>query len=149
MLTDVAGISQVFVEGAVTYDNEAKIRRLGVSTTMLESHGAVSEAVARAMAEGIAERAGVEVGVAVTGIAGPGGGTAEKPLGTVFLAVRYGGATRVDRCRFRGDRSRIRLLASLTALDRVRRTITAARDEETRSEPAGGSFPFDIEIREC
>ena len=105
-LTDVAGSSQWFSEGFVTYSNAAKIRRLGVPRSVLASEGAVSEAVARAMAEGALGRAGAQLAVAVTGIAGPDGAVPGKPVGTVWLcwAEQRGG--------------RIRLSAQLQALSR-------------------------------
>lgn len=130
-LTRVAGISSVFEEGAVTYGNAAKVRTLGVPADLIELHGAVSEPVARAMAEGIRRRADASVGVAITGIAGPGGGTAEKPVGLVFIGVSYRGRTRVRECRFAGSRQAVRLRSALTALDEVRRLL-AGSDEALR-----------------
>jgi len=144
MITGVPGASAVFVEGAVTYANASKVRRLGVSPDDLEREGAVSEPVARAMAEGIARSAGVSLAVAITGIAGPEGGTDAKPVGTVYIAVHHEGRTRAERCRLRGDRNHIRRLAALTALDRIRRTLASASPTPP---PSAGSF--DIEIREC
>jgi nicotinamide-nucleotide amidase len=111
-LTDIAGSSQWFEEGFVTYSNESKTMRLGVPRRVLRLHGAVSEAVARAMAIGALRRAGAQVAVAVTGIAGPGGATPGKPVGTVWLAwaERRGSAIRValQLKRFRGDRDAVR-----------------------------------------
>ena len=112
MLTDIAGSSQWLMEGFVTYSNEAKIRTLGVQAFVLESRGAVSEAVARAMAVGALERARTQVAVAVTGIAGPGGAVPGKPVGTVWLAwaVKRGRGVQVstELKRFRGDRDTVR-----------------------------------------
>jgi nicotinamide-nucleotide amidase len=112
VLTDIAGSSQWFAEGFVTYSNEAKIRALGVEPAVLKSRGAVSEAVARAMAVGALERAQTQVAVAVTGIAGPGGAVPGKPVGTVWLAwaVRRGKRVQVsaELKRFRGDRDSVR-----------------------------------------
>jgi nicotinamide-nucleotide amidase len=107
--TELAGSSAWFERGFVTYSNEAKTELLGVDAALIAAHGAVSEAVARAMAEGALNRAGVDVVVAVTGIAGPTGGSADKPVGTVWLAwaVR-GAATRSERQVFGGDRASIR-----------------------------------------
>lgn len=122
-LIGVPGISRVFVEAAVTYSNEAKMRRLGVPRELLETHGAVSEPVARAMAEGIAREAGAGLGLGVTGIAGPGGGSAEKPVGLVFLGVAHAGRTDVSEHRFAGSREVIRRRATLTALDRIRLAV--------------------------
>ena len=110
--TDVAGSSQWFVEGFVTYNNESKMRRLGVPGTLLKNSGAVSEAVVRAMAKGALKRAQAQVAVAVTGIAGPDGAVPGKPVGTVWLAwaMRRGSAVRVtvQLRRFRGDRESVR-----------------------------------------
>ena len=119
-LTDVPGSSQWFGEGFVTYSNEAKVRRLGVPRAVLESEGAVSRAVAIAMAEGALLRTGAELSVAVTGIAGPDGAVPGKPVGTVWLcwARRRGGRVRVtaERKNFRGDREAVRRKTTQTAL---------------------------------
>lgn len=111
-LTDVAGSSQWFCEGFVTYSDEAKYRRLGVPRSLIARHGAVSQAVARAMAGGALKRTGAHVAVAVTGIAGPGGAVPGKPVGTVWLcwAQRSAGRIRLTaQCkRWRGDREAVR-----------------------------------------
>jgi nicotinamide-nucleotide amidase len=111
-LTDIAGSSQWFSEGFVTYSNESKVRQVGVPPTILQRHGAVSEATVRAMAAGALRRGKAQIAVAVTGIAGPAGGVPGKPVGTVWLgwATRRGGAIRVAaaRKRFRGDREAVR-----------------------------------------
>lgn len=111
-LTDVAGSSQWVLEGFVTYSNAAKARTLGVPRAMLRKHGAVSEEVARAMAQGALRRAKVSIAVAVTGIAGPGGAVAGKPVGTVWLAWAVARGTKVQvsthLCHFRGDREAVR-----------------------------------------
>jgi len=111
-LTDVAGSSEWFGEGFVTYSNEAKARTLGVSRAMLKREGAVSEAVARAMAAAALARTGATVAVAVTGIAGPGGAVPGKPVGTVWFcwAQKHGARVRLraERKRFRGDREAVR-----------------------------------------
>ena len=86
-LTDIPGSSKYFIEGVVTYANDAKTRSLGVEPILLLEHGAVSAPVAEAMAEGVRKRAGTDFGLSITGIAGPGGGTEEKPVGTVFIAL--------------------------------------------------------------
>ena len=102
-LTEVPGSSDVFERGFVTYSNEAKTASLGVPLELLERHGAVSEEVARAMAEGAVGSSPADISVAVTGVAGPGGGTPEKPVGLVHMAAgRRGGATVHRACRF-GD----------------------------------------------
>ena len=111
-LTDIAGSSQWFLEGFVTYSDKSKVRRLGVSDSVLESAGAVSEATVRAMAKGALLRSGSQVAVAVTGIAGPGGAVPGKPVGTVWLgwAVRRGRGMHVaaQLKHFRGDREAVR-----------------------------------------
>lgn len=110
VLTEIAGSSDVFTHGFVTYANAAKMQMLDVSERLLEAHGAVSEPVARAMAEGACRKAGAGMAIAATGIAGPGGGSVTKPVGLVYLAVASeGGETRVEECRFTGDRHSIRM----------------------------------------
>lgn len=120
-LTEIAGSSDVVDRGFVTYSNQAKIDLLGVPADMLEVNGAVSEQVARAMAEGALERANAGVAIAVTGIAGPGGGSADKPVGLVHIAcARVEQQTLHHRCLF-GDagRSKVRELTVLAALGLV------------------------------
>jgi nicotinamide-nucleotide amidase len=111
-LTDIAGSSQWVIEGFVTYSNEAKLRTLGVPRAVLAANGAVSEAVARAMAIGALQRSGAQVSVAVTGIAGPGGAVPGKPVGTVWLAWAAQRGQRVqvttELRHFRGDREAVR-----------------------------------------
>ena len=112
MVTDISGSSQWFNEGFVTYSNDSKHERLGVPMSVLRKHGAVSEATARAMAAGALRRARADVAVAVTGIAGPGGGVPGKPVGTVWLAWarRIGRTMQVsaELRHFRGDRDAVR-----------------------------------------
>ena len=116
-LTDIPGSSHVVERGFVTYSNEAKNQMLGVPLDLIQSHGAVSEPVARAMAEGAVAHSGADVAVAITGVAGPGGGTAEKPVGLVhFATAETGGDTRVDQQVFGGDRTAVREQAVLHAL---------------------------------
>lgn len=118
-LTEIAGSSDVVDRGFVTYSNAAKMDLLGVAAEMLEEHGAVSEQVAREMAEGALRKSGAGIALAVTGIAGPGGGSAEKPVGLVHIAcARAGQPTVHRRCAF-GDlgRSEIRRLSVLNALE--------------------------------
>jgi nicotinamide-nucleotide amidase len=111
-LTDIAGSSHWFCEGFVTYSDESKVRQLGVPRTVLQRHGAVSEATVRAMAAGALRRSNAQIAVAVTGIAGPGGAVPGKPVGTVWMAwaTRRSGAIHVAtaRKRFRGDRETVR-----------------------------------------
>ena len=122
-LTDVPGSSRYVERGVVTYSNASKTELLGVPTEMLAEHGAVSEPVAITMAEGIRSRAGVDIGVGVTGIAGPDGGTPEKPVGTVCVAASTGGGSRVRTFRFVGGREMVKFQASQAALDMVRRML--------------------------
>ncbi|MBK1828431.1 competence/damage-inducible protein A [Haloferula rosea] len=123
-LTDVPGASEVFTHGFVTYANEAKVNCLGVSEDDLAAHGAVSEPVVRQMAEGALKESGADIAVAVTGIAGPGGGTDEKPVGTVFLAVASRtGETRVHKRMHLRDRKAFKRTVSQNALDLVRREL--------------------------
>jgi nicotinamide-nucleotide amidase len=122
-LINYPGISEVFLEGAVTYSNEAKHNRLGVKNETLETYGAVSEETAREMAIGIAKIAKTDVSIITTGIAGPGGGTEEKPVGLVYIGVYVEGNVTVKRCIFNGNRSRVRLQATTTGLDMLRRIL--------------------------
>ena len=122
-LTAIAGASDVVERGFVTYSNEAKRELLGVSGESLATAGAVSEAVARAMAEGALARSRAAIAVSVTGIAGPGGATVTKPLGLVFVgAARRGGALLVERHVFGGDRAGVRN-ASVAVAFRLARTL--------------------------
>jgi nicotinamide-nucleotide amidase len=123
-VTDVAGASAVFLEGFVTYSNEAKTRALGVPAALIAENGAVSEPVAKAMAEGALRSAGADFALATTGIAGPGGGTPEKPVGTVFIALAMrDGETRVARHSYPTDRATFKELTIQTALDMLRAVI--------------------------
>lgn len=123
-LTDVSGASAVFGTGFVTYANESKVRELGVPAELLMRHGAVSEPVARAMAEGCLRESGADHALAVTGIAGPTGGSEEKPVGTVFVALASQGRDTIcRRLFFPGARDRFKLLTSQAALDMLRRRL--------------------------
>jgi nicotinamide-nucleotide amidase len=122
-ITSISGSSRSFLGGAVVYSNELKTDFCGVPARLIEAYGAVSADVAEAMARGIRQRAGASMGVGITGIAGPGGGTEEKPVGLVYIAVSYGNKTESLECNFRGDRNRIRLWASQQALDLIRRRL--------------------------
>jgi len=122
-LTDVPGSSRYVERSVVVYSNDAKIELLGVPAELIEEHGAVSEPVALAMADGIRARARVDVGVGVTGIAGPGGGTPDKPVGTVAIAAMTSSATRSRVFRFIGEREQVKFQASQAALDMVRRML--------------------------
>ena len=124
--TSVAGSSDWFERGFVTYSNAAKAESLGVDPALIAAHGAVSEPVARAMAEGALAHSRADLAVAVTGIAGPGGGSADKPVGTVWLALaRHGAATLAERLQLPGDRTAVRERTVERALDGL---IEAARD---------------------
>ena len=125
MLTDIAGSSDNFWGGVIAYDNRVKIFLLDVSPEVLEERGAVCDIVAQQMANGVKKRLGVDWGIGITGIAGPGGGTEVKPVGLVYLGIA-GPNDEVEsiKCTF-GDRSRdiIRYLSSCTALDKLRRKL--------------------------
>jgi nicotinamide-nucleotide amidase len=122
-LTSISGSSRSFMGGAVVYSNELKSEFAGVPPSVLERHGAVSKETASALAEGIRERCDTTLGIGVTGIAGPAGGTAEKPVGLVYIGVSDGKTTDVVERRFSGDRNRVRAYAAQTALDLVRRKL--------------------------
>lgn len=125
-LTDVPGASAVLAGGVVAYDNTVKIRDLGVSERDLDTHGAVSDAVASAMADGVRARFGTTYGLSTTGIAGPGGGTDEKPVGTVCIGVATPKGTQARRVQFGSDRRTNKMLFATTALDLLRRAIDGA-----------------------
>jgi nicotinamide-nucleotide amidase len=118
-ITDVPGSSQWFHGSVVSYANAAKRDLLGVPDEVLVVHGGVSEAVVRAMAEGLRVRTGVEVAVAVSGVAGPDGGTEEKPVGTVWFAWATPRGTSAERCEFPGDREAVRRYSVAHALERL------------------------------
>jgi competence/damage-inducible protein CinA-like protein len=122
-ITSIAGSSRYFVGGAVVYSNNLKTEFAGVPADMIERHGAVSREVAAALAEGIRYRCESTLGVGVTGVAGPGGGSPEKPVGLVFHAVASETGTEIVERNFPGDRKRIRRFASTMALDMVRRKL--------------------------
>jgi nicotinamide-nucleotide amidase len=122
-LTEVPGSSKYFIEGVVAYANDAKTRTLGVEPILLLEHGAVSAKVAEAMAEGIRKRAGTDFGLSVTGIAGPGGGTEEKPVGLVYIALADDVKTEHRKLKLPGDRQLVRWRASQAALDLLRRRL--------------------------
>jgi len=120
-LTRIPGSSSYFRGGVVCYSNDVKSAWVDVPSELIEAKGAVSEEVTRALAEGIRRRSGATLGLGVTGIAGPGGGTPEKPIGTVHIALADGSSSRGFHFHFPGDRDRIRVQASQAALDMVRR----------------------------
>ncbi len=122
-LTDLPGASAFLERAFVTYTNRAKQEELGVPEALLEAHGAVSEEVARTMAEGARRAAGTAIGVGITGVAGPDGGSAEKPVGLVYVAISGAAGDRVRRTQFPGDRERIRFQATQAALEMLRRGL--------------------------
>ena len=119
-LIDVPGVSGCFLEGVIAYSNEAKIRILGVPGEQIERHGAVSEEVAAAMARGLRENSGADMALAITGIAGPGGGTAEKPVGLVYIAVSDDNGEECARLLIPGQRGQVRERATKSALNMLR-----------------------------
>jgi nicotinamide-nucleotide amidase len=126
-LTNVAGSSAYFERGVVVYSNRAKQELLGVPEAILSAHGAVSAPCAEAMARGICERSGSACGLAVTGIAGPDGGSPQKPVGTVFFGVAVSGQVTSRRFRFAGDRLAVKWQSAQTALDLLRRSLGGVR----------------------
>jgi nicotinamide-nucleotide amidase len=132
-LTEVPGISAVLLESVVTYSNGSKVKRLGVDPALIEAHGAVSEEVARAMALGAARTSGAQVGLAVTGIAGPGGGSARKPAGLCYMALN----DRVESKLFAGDRSNVKERAAGYALNMLRLWLIGAEGNARKGRQAG------------
>lgn len=133
-LTAIPGASRVFLGGVIAYSNALKEGLLGVTTGSLETYGVVSEAVAREMARGVRNRTGASAGLAITGVAGPGGGTDEKPVGTVWLAASVGSQDRAVGRVFPGDRHDIRHRAAQAGLDLVRRLVSQEATEADESE---------------
>lgn len=126
-LTDRPGSSAYVVGGVVSYANEAKIEMLGVDPALIAEHGAVSEQVAEAMADGVLRRMDADTAVAITGIAGPGGGTADKPVGTVWFCVKLVGGPAITRCvRVPGERADVRERSTTVAMHLLRRALTGA-----------------------
>lgn len=123
-LVNVSGASAVFHEGYITYANKAKEKLLGVKKSTLKKHGAVSKQTAYQMAKGSAKRSKADVAIAVTGIAGPLGGTKEKPVGTVYVGCYVKGNTYVTRFQFDGNRSEIRQLTVVNALNMVKMLLS-------------------------
>jgi nicotinamide-nucleotide amidase len=127
-LTNLAGSSAYFIRGDVVYSNESKETLLGVPHELIETYGAVSRVVAEAMASGMREAAGTDLALGVTGIAGPGGGSAGKPVGLTFIAIASAEGVSCREFRFLGDRETNKLLASQAALDLLRRRLLSHRD---------------------
>jgi nicotinamide-nucleotide amidase len=130
-LTEISGSSAYFIEGVTAYANEAKIRTLNVPNDLIEKHGAVSVEVAEAMAKGMRERTGTDYAISVTGIAGPTGGTEEKPVGLVFIGYSDNKETKSIKITLPGDRYLIRWRASQAALDLLRRKIMKNREKKS------------------
>lgn len=126
-IINVSGASEVFKEGFVTYSNEAKEKTLNVPHEILSEYGAVSSQTAEAMAKSCALAAGTDVGIATTGIAGPDGGTIEKPVGLVYIACYYKGKTTVEKYNFKGNRAKIREVAVAKAIDLARRAVKSEK----------------------
>ena len=128
-LSDIGGASDVLAGGVVAYANDVKTAELGVPEELIAAHGAVSAEVAEAMAVGVRARLGVDVGIAVTGVAGPGGGTAEKPVGLVFFHVDAPDGGKARSFSLPGDRATVRSRATVSALHLARRVLTRSRHE--------------------
>ena len=126
-LTSVPGASSVFEYGFITYANSAKTKLLGVSDALIKKHGAVSKEVAKAMAEGARKKANATIAISITGIAGPTGGSAAKPIGTVFIAVATPQKTSVEKHLFSGTRAHIRKQATNQALLFLENTIPLSK----------------------
>jgi len=124
-LTDIPGSSAWFDRGFISYSNQAKVDMLGVSFTLLDQYGAVSFETARAMVEGVHDHSQAELAIAITGIAGPEGGTAQKPVGTVFFGIgQKGQAVKIDKRRFKGDREEVRARSVEFVLKALLKTLT-------------------------
>jgi nicotinamide-nucleotide amidase len=141
LLTEISGSSRYVRGGYVVYANELKQSAIGVPGELIVAHGAVSEEVARAMAEGARRASGATYATAITGIAGPGGGSAEKPVGTVWLALASPGGTRSKLSRFPGDRGQIRLLSAYAALQLVREELGAPSLRGAAGTPSAPAIP--------
>lgn len=124
-LISYPGISEVYLEGAITYSNEAKVKRLMVKEETLKRYGAVSEETAREMVSGIAKESGSKVAIATTGLAGPGGGSIDKPVGLVYIGVYINGEIIVKKFNFSGERDEIRNKTTISALDFLREEMLA------------------------
>lgn len=124
MLTEIPGVSDIFRESIVTYANEAKVKYLGVNPNTIDTYGVVSEKTAYEMAKGLCEKTGADVGVGITGVAGPDGGTAENPVGTVYVGVCVNGSVTVKRLQLAGNRHKVRYSACIYAYDMIRRALS-------------------------
>jgi nicotinamide-nucleotide amidase len=122
-VTRLPGSSNFFLGGVVCYSNELKTKLAGVPANLIEEHGAVSKAVAQALSEGVRRRIGASIGVGITGVAGPGGGTSDKPVGLVFIGLADSRGTTIRKFQFPGDRERVRFWAAQMALEMIRRRV--------------------------
>lgn len=122
-LVNYPGISAVLSQGVITYSNEAKIQMLGVSEETLKQYGAVSEQTAREMVQGLVKTTGTRVGISVTGIAGPGGGTSEKPVGLVYAGLSIDGKVMATKFNFSGTRQEVRNMTVVKVFEWLRREI--------------------------
>ncbi len=129
-ITDIPGSSDVFAGGVVAYANDVKVRLLGVSQAMLDTRGAVSPETAAEMAAGVRTRLGTDIGVSVTGIAGPGGGSTEKPVGTVWFGLAHQAGVKTSTRTIPGDRGRVRMISSLAALELVREYLMEQKSRQ-------------------
>ena len=128
-LIEYPGISSVFMDGVVSYSNESKMYRLGVKEETLEKYGAVSHETAAEMAEGIAKTAGTNIGISTTGIAGPSGGTEEKPVGLVYIGLCINGKVKTKEMHFVGNREKIRARAVYGALNWLRKELLSIDEQ--------------------
>ncbi|MHC4145077.1 MAG: CinA family protein, partial [Planctomycetota bacterium] len=120
LITDIPGASEYFTQGWVTYSNQAKINELGVAADLIEEYGAVSEQIAEAMARGARKEAGTDFAIGITGIAGPDGGSEQKPAGLVYISVDCNEGCQTKRCLFSHNRRFVRLRSAQTALNMLR-----------------------------
>ena len=141
LLTDVPGSSSFFAGGIVAYSNDVKMRDLGVDEQILREKGAVSEDTALQMAAGIRERFGTDVGLSSTGIAGPEGGSAEKPVGLVYLGVATADGTRAKRFDFEGDRDEVRSRSAGAALGMLCETLESTGANHGQEEAGRENIP--------
>jgi phosphoribosylglycinamide formyltransferase-1 len=141
MITDVPGSSRYFIGAICAYSNGAKVRLLGVSRDTLTQHGAVSTEVAAEMAKGARERLGTDIGVSITGVAGPGGASAEKPVGVVFIAVAHGCGIETWRHDFKGDRNSVRNQAAAMAMGHLRDRVKSPKENQV---PMAGDFRIGV-----
>ena len=128
-IVDVAGASAVFHQGFITYSNEAKSNLLGVTKESLDTYGAVSPQTAKEMAEGLLKKSSADFSLAVTGIAGPDGGSKEKPVGLVYIACAYKDTCQVEKNIFQGNRGQVREQTVLSALELLKRSIFDAKEK--------------------